>query len=211
MKLYDAVWAPNPRRVRMFLAEKGLSLDTVRVDLGQGEHLQPPFLDRNPRGTVPVLELDSGETIADSVAICRYLESLHPEPPLFGRDPLDVARIEQWTRKVEAEGYAAVVYALRNRSKFMVDRALPGYWPVAIPQIPELIARGQAMWGCFVDMLEARLAAREWIATDAFSFADLSAFVAVEFAVATKLATGDWPPAIAAWHQRVAARSSASA
>lgn len=211
MKLYDAVWAPNPRRVRMFLAEKGIALDTVRVDLAAGEHLQPPFLDRNPRGTVPVLELETGETITDSVAICRYLESLHPQPPLFGRDPLDVARIEQWTRKVEQEGYAGIVYAFRNRSRVMVDRALPGHWPMAVPQIPELIARGQTMWRCFLDTLETRLAGRDWIATDDVSFADLSAFVAIEFAVATKLAAGDWPPAIAAWHARVAARPSAAA
>lgn len=211
MKLYDAVWAPNPRRVRMFLAEKGVTLPTERVDLGTGAHLTPEFRAINPRGTVPVLVLDDGEALTDSVAICRYIEGLHPAPSLFGDDPLDSARVELWTRKVEQEGYAAIVYAFRNRSKFMVDRALPGFWPVAMPQIPELIARGEAMWGCFRDMLEARLAGRDWIATDRFSFADLTAFVALDFAVATRLASGDWPPAIAAWHARVAARPSAAA
>jgi glutathione S-transferase len=211
MKLYDAAWAPNPRRVRMFLAEKGITLDRVTIDLMTGENLREPFLSLSPRGTVPVLVLDSGEAIADSVAICRFLEAINPTPPLFGTGPLAVAAIEEWTRKVEQEGYAAVVYAFRNRSKAMSDRALPGIWPVPMPQLPELVERGRAMWGCFLDALEERLAGRDWIASDGFSFADLTAFVTLDFAVATRLATGDWTPAIAAWHARVSARPSAAA
>lgn len=210
MKLYDAVWAPNPRRVRMFLAEKGLTIERRIVDLGDGENLRQPFLSLNPRGTVPILQLDSGEIIADSVAICRYLEALHPDPPLFGRDALEIGRIEAWTRKIEAEGYAGVVYAFRNRNKQMADRALSGHWP-AVPQLPELVMRGQNMWGWFVETLDEHLEGREWVATDDYSFADLTALMTVDFAKATRLAAGDLPPALAAWHKRASARPSATA
>jgi glutathione S-transferase len=210
VRLWDADWAPNPRRVRIYLAEKGLSIDSRKVDLAAGAHLRPEFLALSPRGTVPVLELDDGETIADSVAICRYLEALHPEPPLFGRTPLDAARIDYWTRRIESEGYAAVADAFRNRSKHMVDRALPGAWP-PIPQIPALAERGRVMFGLFVETLDARLADRPWIATDGYSFADLTAFVAVEFAIATRLSDGRFPAALARWHAALADRPSARA
>lgn len=210
MRLWDAGWAPNPRRVRMYLAEKGIEIERCTVDLAAGEHLQEPFLALNPRGTVPVLELDDGETIADSVAICRYLEALNPAPPLFGATPRDIARIEAWTRKVEQEGYAGIVHAFRERSKHMAGRPLPGKWP-PMPQIPELVERGRAMWALFVEMLDARLAARDWIATDAYSFADLTALVAVDFAQATRLSDGNLPPALARWHAAASARPSATA
>jgi glutathione S-transferase len=209
MRLYDAVWAPNPRRVRMYLAEKGIVIERRMVDLAAAENLQEPFLSLNPRGTVPVLELDDGQCIADSVAICRYLEALNPDPPLFGRDPLEIARIEYWTRKIEAEGYDAVVFAFRNRNKHMTDRALSGFWP-PVPQLPELVMRGQNMWGWFVEMLDEHLEGRDWIATGTYSFADLSALIAVDFAKATKLSDGHFPPALARWYERVSARPSAS-
>ncbi|HYZ47600.1 MAG TPA: glutathione S-transferase family protein, partial [Sphingomonas sp.] len=180
------------------------------VDLAAAENLREPFLTLNPRGTVPVLELDDGACIADSVAICRYFEALHPDPPLFGREPLEIARIEYWTRRVEAEGYAGVVYAFRNRSKHMTDRALSGFWP-PVPQLPELAMRGQNMWGWCVEMLDRHLEGREWIATDYYSFADLTALITVDFAKATRLSDGKLPPALAAWHARAAARPSAMA
>jgi glutathione S-transferase len=210
LKLYDAVWAPNPRRVRMYLAEKGIEIERRMVDLANGENLREPFLSLNPRGTVPVLRLDSGECIADSVAICRYLEALHPDPPLFGTTPEEIARIEYWIRKVEAEGYAGVVYAFRNRNKHMTDRALSGHWP-PVPQLPELVMRGQNMWRWFIESLDDHLAGRDWIATDGYSFADLTALMTIDFAKATRLAEGDLPPAVAAWHARVSARPSATA
>lgn len=210
MKLYDAVWAPNPRRVRMFLVEKGIEIERQLVDLADGENRREPFLSLNPRGTVPVLVLDDGACIADSVAICRYLEALHPEPPLFGRTPLEIGLIDAWTRKIEQEGYVGVAYAFRNRNKQMADRALSGHWP-PVPQLPELIARGRQMWAVFVETLEARLALRAWIATDRYSFADLTALMTVDFAVATRLSDGVFPPALAAWHARASARPSATA
>lgn len=210
MKLYDAAWAPNPRRVRMYLAEKGIEIERRMVDLAAAENLQEPFLSLNPRGTVPVLELDDGDCIADSVAICRYLEALHPDPPLFGRDPRDIARIEYWTRKIEAEGFAGVAYAFRNRSKSMTNRALSGHWP-PVPQLPELVMRGQNMWGWFVELLDDHLEGRDWIATDSYSFADLTALMTIDFAKATRLSDGVFPPALGAWYARVSARPSAEA
>jgi glutathione S-transferase len=208
--LYDAVWAPNPRRVRMYLAEKGLEIERRNVDLAGGENLRHPFLTLNPRGTVPVLQLDSGEVIADSVAICRYLEVLHPDPPLFGRTAEEIGRIEAWTRKIEAEGYAGVVYAFRNRSKHMTDRALSGHWP-PVPQLPELVMRGQNMWRWFMETLDDHLEGREWIATGDYSFADLTALMTIDFAKATRLSEGALPPAVGAWHARASARPSAQA
>jgi glutathione S-transferase len=194
----------------MFLAEKGIAIERRMVDLADGENLREPFLALNPRGTVPVLQLDTGECIADSVAICRYLEALHPDPPLFGGDALDSARVETWLRKIEAEGYSAVVYAFRNRNKHMAGRALSGHWP-AVPQLPELVTRGRNMWGWFIDTLEDRLTGREWIATDGYSFADLTALMTVDFAKATRLSEGEFPPALAAWYARVSVRPSAQA
>lgn len=210
MILHDAVWAPNPRRVRMYLAEKGIQVERRMVDMAGGENLRQPFLALNPRGTVPVLQPDTGEPIADSVAICRYLEALHPDPPLFGVTAEEIGQVEAWTRKIEAEGYAGVVYAFRNRSKQMTDRALSGHWP-AVPQLPELVMRGQNMWRWFVETLDERLESREWIATGGISFADLTALMAIDFAVATRLSDGKFPPALAAWHARMSARPSAKA
>jgi len=210
MKLYDAAWAPSPRRVRIFLAEKGIEIERVMVDLRSDEQLADRYLAINPRGAVPALELDSGEVICESAAICRYFEALQPEPSLFGGNPLDIARIESWTRRIESDGYAAAVYALRNARDVFKDRGAPGKWPV-IPQIPELAARGVIMWEAFTEALEEHLAAREWIATDFYSFADISALVTIDFAAAAKLTLPARCHAITRWHARASVRPSAAA
>ncbi len=113
MRLYDAEWAPSPRRVRIFLAEKGIDVPREAIDLRQGDQLREPYLKVNPRGQVPALVLEDGEILCESAAICRYLEALHPEPALFGTTPLAIGRIESWTRRIEGDGYAAAVLALR--------------------------------------------------------------------------------------------------
>lgn len=210
MKLYDADWAPSPRRVRLFLAEKGLEVERVTVDLRANEQLGAAYLGRNPRGLVPALELDDGEVITESTAICRYIEALHPEPALFGRSPLDIARVESWTRQVESDGYAAAVYALRNTRPAFADRAAAGNWP-AIAQIPELAQRAQIMWGAFVEAMDAQLAGREWLATDAYSFADITLLVTLDFARAAKLEVAGRFTALTGWHSRASARPSAKA
>jgi glutathione S-transferase len=210
MKLYDATFAPSPRRVRIFLAEKGIAVDRVMVDPHAEELLADPYLAANPRGAVPALELDTGELICESAAICRYFEALQPEPSLFGTTPLAIGRIESWTRRIESDGYAAAVYALRNARPNFVDRSVPGKWP-AIPQIPELGARGLLMWDAFTSALDDRLSGREWIATDAYSFADISALVTIDFATAEKLEVPDECRNILKWHEVVSARPSAAA
>lgn len=210
MLLYDAAWAPSPRRVRVFLAEKGVAIDRVAVDLRTNEQLGAAYLAVNPRGTVPALVLDDGRVIADSVAICRYIEALHPAPPLFGTTPIAVARIEEWTRIVEQQGYAAAAYALRNTAPHFADRGLPGRWP-PIPQVAALVERARTMWAEFVAVLDARLAESEWVADAAYSFADVMALTTVDFAKRATLALPDTATNVARWHAAASARPSATA
>ena len=210
MKLYDAEWAPSPRRVRIFLAEKGITVERVPIDLRKGEQLADPYLAINPRGAVPALELDDGEVICESAAICRYFEALHPDPPLFGSSPIEIARIESWTRRIENDGYAAAVYTFRNSHSAFEDRGAPGKWP-PIPQIPELATRGAIMWEAFVEGLDGRLGETKWIAGGTYSFADITALVAIDFARAARLAAPDACGNITRWHQAASARPSASA
>jgi glutathione S-transferase len=210
MKLYDAEWAPSPRRVRITLAEKGIEVERVQVDLRTGEQLADAYLAINPRGAVPALELDDGEVICESAAICRYFEALHPDPPLFGTTPLEIARIEAWTRRIENDGYTAAVYAFRNSRDMFKDRGAPGKWP-PIPQIPELATRGAIMWKAFVEGLDGRLGENEWIAGGGYSFADITALVAIDFARAARLAVPEACGNIARWHAAASARPSASA
>lgn len=210
MKLYDADRAPNPRRVRIYLSEKQIQVERAVVDLRAGEQLGAGYLAVNPRGTVPALVLDDGEVLTESVAICRFFEALHPDPPLFGARPVDVARVTEWTRRVELEGYAAAVYTWRNAAPCFADRALPGVGP-ATPQIAALVERGEAMWDAFVALLDARLAASEWIAGDRYSFADITALVTVDFARAAKLAIPAEARHLQRWHEGASARPSAGA
>ncbi len=210
MKLYDAVWAPSPRRVRLYLAEKGIEIERVMIDLRTDEHLGDAYLRVNPRGAVPALELDSGEVICESSAICRYFEALQPPSPLFGETALDIARIESWTRRIEQEGYAAVVYVLRNQREAFRDRGVAGKWP-AVPQIPELAQRGAILWHAFMSALDRHLAGRTWIATDSYSFADISALITVDFAKAAKLAVPPNHTNVLRWYESAAARPSSAA
>ncbi len=210
MKLYDADWAPSPRRVRLFLAEKGVEVERVAVDLRANEQLGAAYLGRNPRGMVPALELDDGDVITESAAICRYFEALHPEPALFGASPLDIARVESWTRRVESDGYAAAVYAMRNTRPSFADRAAVGNWP-AIAQIPELAQRAQIMWGAFIEAVDAHLTGREWLATEGYSFADITLLVTLDFARAAKLDVAERFAALTRWHACASARPSAGA
>ena len=145
MKLYDYAPAPNPRRVRMFLAEKGIALPTVQVDLRANAQFLPEFRAINPDCTVPVLELDDGTRVADVMAICVYFEVLQPEPALMGVGPLGSATVTAWQREVERDGFFAVAEALRNSSPAFKGRALPG--AEDYEQIPALVERGRARVG----------------------------------------------------------------
>jgi glutathione S-transferase len=208
MKLYDAAWAPSPRRVRIYLAEKGISVERVAIDLRSDAQRSDAYLRVNPRGTVPALVLDDGEVIDESVSICRYFEAIHPEPPLFGRDPAEIARIDAWSRRIESDGYGATVNVFRNRAPAFAGRGLAGNWP-PVPQISALVERGLLMWGHFLDALDGQLRTREWIAGDAYSFADVTGLVTIDFARAAKMAGAEERPAVMRWHAAASARPSA--
>lgn len=210
MILYDSVWAPSPRRVRIFLAEKQITVARVMIDLRRDEQLDPAFLAINPRGVVPALVLDDGEVITESASICRFFEAMQPDPPLFGTTPRSLAQIDSWTRRIESDGYAAAVYAFRNSKPQMQGRGQPGNWP-PIPIIPELVDRATVMWGCFVEALDERLSESPWIAGDAFSFADITGLITIDFAARAGLAVSEDRHNVARWHRVMTARPSASA
>lgn len=209
MKLYDFNRAPNPRRVRIFLAEKGLEVELVPVNLFRMEQLTPEFRQINPSCTVPVLETDDGEHISESLAICRYIEAVQPEPRLFGADALGEARTLMWNGIVEHEGMTAVAEMLRNLSPGFRDHVFPG--PVPYPQIPALVERGAGRTAQFLDRMEARLADSSWLAGDDFTFADIALLVTVDFAKWVEIDGREGRPALAAWHEKISARPSAGA
>ena len=209
MKLYDFEPAPNPRRVRICIAEKGLQIPVEQVDLGSGEQFGDAFRAINPACTVPVLETDEGVRLTECVAIYAYLEGICPEPPLMGDNPADVARTLNWNHIVENEGFHAIAESFRNFSKAFVDRPVTG--PERYPQQSVLVERGRARAEAFFDRMETRLASRTWLATDAFSIADISLYVGVDFAGWIKLEATRERPALADWYARVASRPSARA
>jgi len=208
MIFYDCPTAPSPRRARMFIAEKGLDIETRQVDLGKGEQLSPEFLAVNPLATVPVLVTDSGITISENVAIATYLEATHPEPPLMGTTPDERAQVMMWNSIVDQQCAMPVADVLRNSHPKMADRALPG--PDNFGQIPELAVRGKARVDIFYSRLEEQLQGRDFLAIDQFSLADISAFVIAEFAAQVRMPIPEDNAATQAWHSRVASRPSAS-
>lgn len=210
MKLYDYQPAPSPRRVRIFAAEKNLSIPTVQIDLAKREQFESEFAAKNPGFTVPALELDDGTVISESMAICRYLEALYPDPPLFGTDARSKGLVEMWVRIIEYNGYAAVADMLRNSSEHFADRGLTGA-AGGIPQVPALVERGRATLERFFDRLEDQLAQNQYIAGNSFTVADITALVVTDFARWVKQQPRDDHKHIAAWYQRIAARPSAKA
>jgi glutathione S-transferase len=202
--LYDCATAPSPRRARIFLAEKGVTHDTVQVDLRSGEQLGEAFRRINPQCTVPALVTEEGAVLTDNAGIAAYLEARYPEPPLLGRTPLDKAEIAAWQWRVEFEGLMAIAEALRNSSPAMAHRALPG--PVDYAQIPALAERGLARLQHFLASLNAHLDGREFIAAGQFSVADITAVVAVDFARVVKVKPGDAHPHLARWREAMQAR-----
>jgi glutathione S-transferase len=179
MIFYDCSTAPSPRRVRIFIAEKGIEVPTVQIDLRNREQLGEAFRKINPHCTVPALQLDSGACLWDSNSICRYLEEIHPEPNLMGRDAEERAVISTWHRHVEWDGFAAAGEAFRNRSKGLAGRAMVG--SLNLEQIPELAERGRARLRHFLDGLEERLGQSPYIAGERYTVADITAFVAIGF------------------------------
>lgn len=209
MKFYDCSTAPSPRRVRFFLAEKNIELDTVQVDLAHGENLASDFKDKNPDCTVPVLELDDGTCISEVLAICEYLESQYPDTPLLGRDAREKALVVMWICKTEQQGLSAVAELFRNRAKGFRGRAVTG--PHGFDQIPELAERGLRRVELFLDRLDQQLGGSRYLVDDYFSLADISAFIAVEFAGWSKIAIGDHRPNLEKWYSGIAKKPAAKA
>jgi glutathione S-transferase len=210
MRFFDCATAPSPRRVRIFAAEKGIALPTVQVDLRNGEQFSEAFRAINPECTVPVLQLDDGTVIADAVAICQYLEELHPEPALIGATPQERAVVTALNRQIERDGFYAAMDAFRNVAKGLKDRALPG--PHDYAQIPELAERGRARIGHFFQAMNARLAGKEFVAGSRFTLADISTLVLTGMAIGmVKLAIPDDCPHLRRWYAAVSARPSAAA
>jgi glutathione S-transferase len=206
--LYDCATAPSPRRARILLAEKGIAHETVQVDLVRGEQLGEAYRAINPQCTVPALRTEEDGLLTDNAAIAAWLEAQYPEPPLMGRTPAEKAEIASWNWRVEFEGLLPIAEALRNGSPAMADRALPG--PVNYAQIPELAQRGLARVQHFFQTLNDRLAGREFIATDRFSLADITAVVAVDFARVVRIKPGEQHPELVRWRAAMAERPSMS-
>ncbi|MDB5606101.1 MAG: Glutathione S-transferase [Bradyrhizobium sp.] len=210
MKLYQSNASPNSRRVRIFLAEKGISMPIVPVDLGAKEQFSEAYAAINPRRVVPTLVLDDGAAIGEVPAIQRYLEEVHPEPPLFGTTPKTKAEVAMWDRRVEMEGFASVMEAVRNTVPGLKDRAIAG--PHDYEQIPALVERSKQCVRNFHADFNTRLADVGFIAGDKFSVADITAVVAVDFA--TKAANLPIEPehtALRRWYDSVSTRASMGA
>lgn len=209
MKFYDCKTAPSPRRVRIFLAEKGIEVDTVQVDLANGEQYGEAYRSINRDCVVPALQLDDGSVITEVLAICQYFEELHPEPPLMGRDIEERARVTMWNSKIEQQGLLPMADAFRNAAKGLKGRAVTG--PDPYEQIPELAERGHQRVARFFRRLNEHLADRQWMAGDAFSLADISAMVLVDFARWIKLDIPDDANHLARWYGEASTRPSATA
>lgn len=209
MKFFDCKTAPSPRRVRIFMAEKGIELETVDVDLAAGEQFSEAFRAINPDCAVPALQLDDGSCLSEVVAICGYLEELHPEPALLGSTPEERARVAMWNAKVEQQGLLAVMEALRNFSKGFKGRAIAG--ATSYEQIPELAERGRQRIFDFYDRLDAQLAANTFVAGENYSVADIAALVFVDFAKWVKAEVPEGHAHLRRWYEDVAQRPSSEA
>jgi glutathione S-transferase len=209
MKFHDCKTAPSPRRVRIFLAEKGIEIESVQVDLGAGEQFSEAFRKLNPDCVVPVLELDDGSCLSEVIAICDYLERQYPEPPLFGRNDVEHATVLMWNTKIEQQGLLGMMDAFRNSVKGLAGRALTG--PESYEQIPELAERGRKRVLQFFRRLDGQLEGREFVCGDFFSVADITALAVVDFAARGKIPVPEDAANLKRWYAAISARPSASA
>ncbi len=203
MLLYHDLRAPNPRRVRIFLAEKGVAYDTIEVSIAAAAHQTPEFRKKNPIQLLPVLELEDGRVLRESMAISRFLEEQHPEPNLFGIDAWERAQVEQWNRHAELELFFPFVQMFRNTHEF---------WKGRIKQVPEFAEVMREHVAARFDWLNEELSARPYLAGDRFTVADITALCAIDFGRVSKVRIDPAAhPSLAAWHERVSARPSAKA
>ena len=203
MKLFDGGRAPNPRRVRIFLAEKGVEVPLVPIDMGTLEHRKQEVSKRNPLQRLPVLELDNGAVLTETVAICRYFEELYPEPVLMGRGALGKAQVEMWQRRMELNLFSAVANAFRHIHPAMKE------WEV--PQIPEWGEANKPKAIEFLKILDAELSGREFAAGDEYSIADITGLVALDFMKPARIQVPEELTNVLRWHRAIASRPSAAA
>jgi glutathione S-transferase len=203
MLLYHDTRAPNPRRVRIFLAEKGVAYDTIEVSIAAFANQTPEFRKKNPLALLPVLELADGKILRESMAICRYLEELNPEPNLFGADPWERAQIEQWNRHAELELLLPITQVFRNTNP---------YWNGKIKQAPDYGEMMREMLCGRFDWFDGELAHRPFIAGQRFTVADITALCGIDFGKVSNIRIkAETHPNLAAWHARVSGRASAKA
>lgn len=203
MLLYHDLRAPNPRRVRVFLAEKGVAYDTIEVSIAAAAHQTDDFRKKNPISLLPVLELADGRVLRESMAICRYLEEEYPTPNLFGADAWERAQIEMWNRHAELELLYPIAQIFRNSHAF---------WAGKIKQAPEFAAIMREHVASRFDWLDRELSKRDYFAGPRFSVADITALCAIDFGKVSEIRIkADTHPALAAWHGRVTSRPSAKA
>jgi glutathione S-transferase len=203
MKIYDFAFAPNPRRLRIFVAEKGLKIPIEQVDIFTGQNRTPEMLAKNPAGGLPVMELDDGSHLAESVAICRYLEGLYPEPNMMGKDSREQAHIEMWNRRVELGLFGAAGRAFQHTNELFKAR---------LKQFPEYGETQREAVTQQLQWLDAQIGNKPFIAGDRFTIADITAEVAVDFAAQAAGVTAD--PALknlGRWYKSVSSRPSAKA
>ncbi len=203
MKLYDGGRAPNPRRVKVFLAEKGITVPVEPVDLGKLAHKSPAYTVINPLQRVPALQLDDGTIITESIAICRYFERLHPEPPLFGIDAKDMALVEMWERRLEFHLLGPVSHIFRNSH--------PAMKGMEVPQVPAWADANRPRAMDFLTLLDGELKDRRYIAGDRYSVADITGMISVDFMKPAKLTVPEALGNLKRWHAEVSARPSAQA
>lgn len=203
MKLYDGGRAPNPRRVRIFLAEKGISLPIEPVDLGAMQHKSPAYSAINPLRRVPALALDDGSVLTESIAICRYFEELNPDPPLFGTGALQKARIEMWNRRLELHFLSPVSHVFRNTHPAMKE--------MEVPQVAAWAEANKPRIADFIAFLDAELRDRPFVAGDLYTVADITGLVAVDFMKPAKLTVPEELTNLRRWHAAISARPSAKA
>ena len=202
MKLYDYKLAPNPRRVRVFLAEKGLKVPLEEIDIMKGVNRQPEFLAKNPLGGIPVLELDDGRLLAESVAICRYFEVLHPEPALFGTSAFEQATIEMWNRRIELALFVPVGMVWAHLHELTKTR---------IKQIPEVGEQSRKVVEARYRWLDEELANRPFLAGKKYSIADITLLIVIDFAKFNNISIQPDQENLARWYQSVSSRPSAVA
>jgi glutathione S-transferase len=203
MKLYDSRQAPNPRRTRIFLVEKGITVPTEQVDIMAKQHKTPEYAAINPLQRMPALVLDDGTVITESIAICRYFEVLQPEPPLFGIGAKEIALVEMWNRRVELGLFSPVAHVFRHTHPAMKE--------LEVPQVPDWAEANKPRIIEFLRVLDGELKNAQFIAGDHYSVADITALCAVDFMKPARVAVPDDCTSVKRWHAGVSARPSAKA